>query len=127
MLGVVVQFLAQRGYPDIDATIQAVVFAMVGGIGVFGTIMDAWQRPLEDVGAKGRDRGLGAKYLLVPPGYNGKLLPKAMVYEQETYNGFAVLRPILAGGATEENLAKATALTKQIKIYPLSEAADPPA
>jgi hypothetical protein len=31
------------------------------GIGVFGTIMDAWQRPLEDVGAKGRDKGLGAK------------------------------------------------------------------
>ncbi|MCP4897414.1 MAG: DUF1254 domain-containing protein, partial [bacterium] len=37
------------------------------GIGIFGTIMDAWQRPLDDVGAKGRDRGRGAKYLLVPP------------------------------------------------------------
>ena len=38
-----------------------VVFEMppsVEGIGIFGTIMDAWQRPLEDVGAKGRDRGL---------------------------------------------------------------------
>lgn len=96
------------------------------GVGVFGTIMDAWQRPLEDVGAKGRDKGAGAKYLLIPPGYNGKLLPNALVYEQETYNGFAVLRPILPGGATEENMAKATALTKKIKIYPLAEAENPP-
>lgn len=99
--------------------------ASADGVGVFGTLMDAWQRPLEDVGAKGRDRGLGAKYLLIPPGYDGKLLPKAMVYEQETYYGFAVLRPILAGGATKDNLAKATALTKQIKIYPLANADSP--
>ncbi len=105
-----------------------VVFEMppsVEGIGIFGTIMDAWQRPLEDVGAKGRDRGLGANYLMVPPGYNGKLLPNAMVYEQETNYGWAVLRPIIAGGPTEENLARATALTKQIKVYPLAEAGKP--
>ncbi|GAB2510753.1 DUF1214 domain-containing protein [Microbulbifer agarilyticus] len=96
------------------------------GVGIFGTIMDAWQRPLEDVGAKGRDKGAGAKYLLVPPGYDGKLLPNALVYEQETNNGFAVLRPILPGGATDENMAKATALTKKIRIYPLAEAGNPP-
>ena len=98
----------------------------VEGIGIFGTIMDAWQRPLDDVGAKGRDGGLGAKYLLVPPHYNGELLPNALVYEQETYHGWVVLRPIMAGGATKENLAKATALTKQIKIYPLAKAEKPP-
>lgn len=95
------------------------------GVGIFGTIMDAWQRPLDDVGAAGRDRGLGAKYLIVPPGYNGPLLPNALVYEQETNFGFAVLRPILPGGATAENLARATALTKKLRIYPLSEADSP--
>jgi len=98
----------------------------VEGIGIFGTIMDAWQRPLEDVGAKGRDRGQGAKYLLVPPNYNGKLLPNALVYEQATYHGWVVLRPIMAGGATPENLAKATALTKQLKVYPLTKSKSPP-
>lgn len=106
-----------------------VVFEMPAseyGVGIFGTIMDAWQRPLEDVGAKGRDKGLGAKYLLVPPGYDGELLPNALVYEQETYNGWTALRPILPGGATKENLAKATALTKKIRIYPLSNADNPP-
>jgi hypothetical protein len=89
------------------------------GIGIFGTIMDSWQRSLDDVGAKGRDGGRGAKYVLVPPNYDGELPPNAFVYEQETYYGFTVLRPIMAGGATPENLAKATALTKQVKIYPL--------
>jgi hypothetical protein len=101
--------------------------ASVEGIGIFGTIMDAWQRPLDDVGAKGRDGGRGARYLLVPPGYNGPLLANALVYTQETNFGFSVLRPVMAGGATKENLAKATALTKQIKIYPLSKADSPPA
>jgi len=95
------------------------------GIGIFGTIMDAWQRPLEDVGAKGRDGGRGAKYLLVPPNYDGELLPNVYVYEQETYYGWTALRPIIPN-ASPENLAKATALTKKIKIYPLAKANKPP-
>ena len=70
--------------------------AAEGGVGIFGTLMDAWQRPIDDVGAAGRDKGRGATYLLVPPGYNGPLLPKALVYEQRTYDGFMVLRPIIA-------------------------------
>jgi hypothetical protein len=36
------------------------------------------------------------------------------------------MRPIMTGGATVENLAKATALTKRVKIYPLSKADNPP-
>ena len=109
-----------------DGPVVVELPSSVEGVGIFGTIMDAWQRPLDDVGAKGRDGGLGAKYLLVPPHYNGELLPNALVYEQETYHGWVVLRPIMAGGATSENLAKATALTKQLKIYPLSKADNPP-
>ena len=34
-----------------------------------GTIMDAWQMPLEDVGPAGVDGGKGGKYLILPPGY----------------------------------------------------------
>ena len=37
-------------------------------VGLFGAVMDTWQRPLLDVGDKGTDRGLGAKYLFLPPG-----------------------------------------------------------
>jgi hypothetical protein len=110
-----------------DGPVVVEIPASVEGIGIFGTIMDAWQRPLDDVGAMGRDSGRGARYLLVPPGYDGPLLPNALVYTQETNFGFSVLRPIMAGGATEENLAKATALTRRIKIYPLAQANKPPA
>jgi hypothetical protein len=94
-------------------------------VGIFGTLMDAWQRPIDDVGALGRDRGKGATYLLVPPGYNGPLLPNALVYEQRTNNGFTALRPIIKG-ATPENLAKAAEFVKKMKIYPLSMAENPP-
>jgi len=94
-------------------------------VGIFGTLMDAWQRPIDDVGALGRDRGRGATYLLVPPGYNGPLVPKALVYEQRTYNGWVALRPIIKD-ASPENLAKAADFVKQIKIYPLTKADNPP-
>ncbi len=103
-----------------DGPIVIEIPAATQDVGIFGTIMDAWQRPMDDVGAAGRDRGQGATYLVVPPGYNGPLLPGALVYEQRTHNGFAVLRPIIAG-ATPENLAKAAEYVRQVKIYPLGE------
>ena len=95
------------------------------GVGIFGTLMDAWQRPIDDVGAKGRDKGNGGKYVLVPEGYQGPLLPKAYTYPQRTNNGFAVLRAIIPDASTE-NLKKATAFAKKIKIYPLAKAKKPP-
>jgi hypothetical protein len=96
----------------------------VPGVGVFGTIMDAWQRPMDDVGASGRDKGRGGKYLILPEGYEGPLLPNAYVYTQRTNNGFSILRPIIEN-VGPENLAKATEYTKQIKIYPLAKAGEP--
>jgi hypothetical protein len=36
----------------------------------FGTVIDAWQLPLVDVGPAGDDAGKGGKYLFLPPGYN---------------------------------------------------------
>ena len=95
------------------------------GVGIFGTLMDAWQRPIDDVGAAGRDRGRGGKYLVIPAGYDGPLLPGAFVYEQRTNYGFAVLRPILSD-ASDENVAKAAAFAQRIKVYPLAAADKPP-
>ncbi len=95
------------------------------GVGIFGTIMDAWQRPIDDVGAKGRDHGNGAKYVMVPRGYQGPLLPNAYTYEQRTNNGFAILRPIIAD-ASPENMKKAADFARKIKVYPLSQADNPP-
>jgi hypothetical protein len=109
-----------------DGPIVVEIPASADGVGIFGTIMDAWQRPFDDVGAAGRDRGRGAKYLLVPPGYEGPLLPNALVYEQATRHGFVVLRPIIAD-ASQENLDRAAEFTRRIRIYPLGQADAPPA
>jgi hypothetical protein len=68
----------------------------------------------------------GTKYALTPSGYDGPLLPGAYVYEQGTNYGFAILRAIIPD-ASEENIAKAAEFAQRIKVYPLSEADDPPA
>jgi hypothetical protein len=41
--------------------------------GLLGAIDDAWYRWVIDLGLPGPDRGLGGKYLIVPPGYDGPL------------------------------------------------------
>jgi hypothetical protein len=92
-------------------------------VGIFGTLMDAWQRPLEDVGAKGKDQGRGAKYLIVPPGYQGPYPHGYITLPQRTFNGFTVMRPIIAD-ATDENLKKAAAFVKTVKVY--AHADNPP-
>jgi hypothetical protein len=95
------------------------------GIGIFGTLMDAWQRPIDDVGAAGRDGGLGSRYVLTPPGYDGALLPGAYTYTQRTNHGFGILRAIIPD-ASDESLAKAAEFAQRIRIYPLSQAQNPP-
>lgn len=39
------------------------------GSSITGSIDDAWQTAIEDVGPAGVDKGNGGKYLLLPPGY----------------------------------------------------------
>jgi hypothetical protein len=38
-----------------------------------GIVQDAWFHWVTDMGAPGPDRGIGGKYLIVPPGYEGEL------------------------------------------------------
>lgn len=92
---------------------------------IVGTIMDAWQMPLEDVGPAGADQGKGGKYLILPPGYAGKPPEGYIVLPSLTYKGYALLRSILSSGS-DADLAKAVEYGKRIKIYPLTEAKDPP-
>ena len=89
-----------------------------------GTIMDAWQMPLEDVGPAGVDKGKGGKYLVLPPNYKGKPPAGYIVLPSDTYEGYALLRSLLKSGS-DADLAKAVAYGKRIKVYPLSQAARP--
>jgi hypothetical protein len=108
-----------------DGPVVVEIPASADGVGIFGTLMDAWQRPIDDVGAKGRDGGNGGTYVMVPEGYQGPLLPNAYTYQQRSRNGFAILRPIIAD-SSPENLKKAADFAKTIKIYPLAHADNPP-
>lgn len=40
---------------------------------LFGSVLNAWQRPLVDVGPAGEDGGKGGKYIAIPPGYEGEI------------------------------------------------------
>jgi hypothetical protein len=90
-----------------------------------GTIMDAWQVPLEDVGPAGVDKGKGGKYLILPPDYKGTPPSGYIALPSMNYQGYALLRSILRSGS-DADVAKAVAYGRRIKLYPLSQAANPP-
>jgi len=89
-----------------------------------GNVDDAWQTALEDVGPAGFDKGNGGKYVILPPGYQDKVPDAYIPLPSRTHTGFGLLRSILKGG-NEVDLAKAVAYGKRIKLYPLSQAANP--
>src|ERR1700730_4349969 len=90
-----------------------------------GTVMDAWQVPLEDVGPAGVDKGKGGKYLILPPGYAAAAPDGYIALPSLNYQGYALLRSILQSGS-DADVAKAVVYAKRIKVYPLSQAANPP-
>jgi hypothetical protein len=90
-----------------------------------GTIMDAWQMPLEDVGPAGVDGGAGGKYVILPPGYTDEVPEGFIALPSLTFKGYALLRSILRSGS-DADLAMAVAYARRIQIYPLSQAASPP-
>jgi hypothetical protein len=95
-----------------------------GGL-INGSLMDAWQTPLEDVGPAGVDKGKGGKYLVLPPGYEGALPEGYVVLRSATYKGYGLMRALPADGS-DAAIARAAEYAKRIQIYPLSQAASPP-
>jgi hypothetical protein len=92
-------------------------------VGYFGTIVNAWDVPLIDVGTTGYDKGNGAKYLILPPGFDGKTPDGYVQVQSDTINQGFSFRPVMKEGATFEDT---TAYAKELKIYHLAEAGDPP-
>jgi hypothetical protein len=89
---------------------------------VYGQIVDAWQLTLADVGPAGIDEGAGGKYLLLPPGHAGPVPDGYIPLPSRTYRVLFAFRSVAAPGATD---ADAHDYTKMLKMYPLSEAANP--
>jgi hypothetical protein len=92
---------------------------------ITATIMDCWQSALEDVGPAGVDKGKGGKYVILPPGFTDSLSSGYIPVRSETYRAYSLLRSILKS-TSDADVAKAVEYAKRIKLYPLSQAANPP-
>ena len=93
----------------------------VPGASFYGTIEDAWYVPLVDIGFDGK----GGKYLVLPPDYTGDVPAGYIVVRPKTYNTMTLLRSILAS-LSPDDFRAGNALVQQVKICPLSKAANPP-
>jgi hypothetical protein len=62
--------------------------------------------------------------LILPPNYKEKLPDAYITMPSDNYQGYALLRSILKSGS-DADVAKAVAYSKGIKVYPLSQAANP--
>jgi hypothetical protein len=89
---------------------------------LYGQIVDAWQVTLADVGPSGLDKGAGGKVLLLPPGYNQPIPDGYFVIHSTTYRIGMAFRSVPAPTASD---ADAYAYSQTLKLYPLSDAANP--
>ena len=93
--------------------------------GLLGILDDAAFEYVTDIGAVGPDKGEGGKYLIVPNDYDGELPEEGyFTFRTKTYDHWLILRANPdPDGSTEGPVAR---IKEGLKIYALSEAADPP-
>ncbi len=90
---------------------------------ILGMIDTHWFEYVGDVGNAGPDRGQGGKYLLLPPGYQGEIPGGYFVLRSSTYGNLFFWRGFLKDGSTKTAVENTR---KFAKVYPLSEAGNPP-
>lgn len=82
-----------------------------------GTINDMWFSWVIDVGRPGPDRGLGGKYLIVGPGYEGSLPTGGyFIAHAKTNKVLYAMRAFLEGGKDPEPAVRN--IKENLKIYP---------
>jgi len=91
---------------------------------VLGLIDDFWYRWVADVGITGPDHGKGGKYLILPPDYTGTVPDGYFVVRPSTYGSWMPFRSFLVDGSPKPGVEE---VKKTLKIYPLADAANPPA
>jgi hypothetical protein len=91
--------------------------------GVLGMLDDSWQRWDSDLGFTGPDKGKGGKYLLLPPDYKGDVPNGYFVVHSRTFGHWIFLRTFLKDGDPKPGVE---AVKKNLRVYPLAKAAEPP-
>jgi hypothetical protein len=82
--------------------------------------------PLEDAGLLGLDQGKGGKYLVLPPGHKGTPPRGYVPLQSDTFGGYMLFRSNLKSHS-DADVQAAIEYGKQLRVYPLAAAADPPA
>ena len=89
-------------------------------------IVTVWQMPIEDAGLLGLDHGRGGKYLLLPPGFQDKVPDGYFLLQADTFGGYMLFRANLKSHG-DADVQASIAYGKRMKVYPLAQAANPPA
>lgn len=85
-----------------------------------GGVLDFWQRPVTDTGLAGPDKGTGAKYLVLPPGYKNIDDAGYRVIKSPTFSIFIGHR------ALDPDAKKADAWIRSLRLYPYAQRSAPP-
>ena len=102
------------GFPDLDLKRDGPTVVEVPD-GLLGAANDAWFRFINNLPT-------GGKYLYLPPGYDGPVPDGYAVYRPKTYRIWIFLR-----SSTGDGVEKAASLiTDNVRVYPLSQAENPP-
>lgn len=92
--------------------------------GMLGAFNDAYFRYIEDVGPAGPDGGKGGRYLVLPPDYEGEVPSEGyFVVRSPSYTVWTLLRASVAEGV---DVARDN-IVENMRVYPLSQAGNPPA
>ncbi|MGD9528785.1 MAG: DUF1254 domain-containing protein [Dehalococcoidia bacterium] len=89
-----------------------------------GTVDDAFFRFVIDIGRPGPDRGAGGRYLIVPAAYDGEIPDGYFVGRSPTNTNWLILRGLLENGRPD---GAARTFIDGVRVYPLAQAANPPA
>ena len=90
---------------------------------LLGAFDDARFLYMQDIGPVGPDKGKGGKYIILPPGYQGKIPAGYYPVKSQTYKVWLFGRGLLENG-TRKNVVNR--IKRQLKIYPLSKVHNPP-
>ena len=90
---------------------------------VLGLVDDIWYHWNGDIGFTGQDRGKGGKYVIVPPGYQGKLPPGHFVIRSGSFSVWVAWRTFLVDGDPRPGVEM---VKKVLKIYPVGQATKAP-
>ncbi len=89
-----------------------------------GLVDNFWFHYVTDLGLAGPDEGKGGKFLFLPPDHTGEVPEGYFVFKSNTFGNQCGMRGFLVDGDPKPGVES---IKQKLRIYPLAQAADPPA